>query len=101
MTIRVDLGVPDPLGSTAAAADSSHCAAAPVEIICLSAACLSPGCQPTPAFVYLQFAFPQSCQQSLISPFSVLLILAHHHMPNAPHMLFIPASQWWDCGLLL
>ena len=68
--------------SITAAVDSSHCAAAPVEIISLSAACLFPRCQPMPTVVYLQFALPQCCQQTLISPFSVPLIFAYYHMPN-------------------
>lgn len=51
------------LRSVTAASDSSDCAAALVEIIFMSAACLSPRCQLMPTVVYLQFALSQCCQQ--------------------------------------
>lgn len=61
------------------AVDSSHCAAAPVEIISLSASRLSLRCQLMPTVVHPRFALPQCCSQMLISPFSALLFLILSH----------------------
>lgn len=62
---------PCSLRSITAAVDSSHCAAAPVEIISLSAACLSPRCQLMPTVV---------CTFSLHSHTAVSKCSFHHFL---------------------
>ncbi len=86
---------PYSLRRVTAAVDSSHCAAAAVEIISLPAATLSPRCQLMPTVVHLQFALLQCCQQMLISPFSVLLILAYYSMPITLHTYPLFSDMPW------